>query len=206
MSPVRPRRRCNSAVWASSPSNINANHCSHSINIERRVQFTSDLFLMNLDGSAKKIKKTSRDDYFWIEKTFLFFFFASLTVGGHAAFNFFDLFLSTFSRWFCVSSLAHTADLDRPRAPNQCQTNGGKSAVLILGRQDGWQLTVKINLCSCLAPSEGCPRVSRIRGQPSVSLDAAAPQRSTPPDTKTRTSYTAVIMHRVYGCVTQWWL
>lgn len=141
-----------------------------------------------------------------LRKLFFFFFFASLTVGGHAAFNFFDLFLSTFSRWFCVSSLAHTADLDRPRAPNQCQTNGGKSAVLILGRQDGWQLTVKINLCSCLAPSEGCPRVSRIRGQPSVSLDAAAPQRSTPPDTKTRTSYTAVIMHRVYGCVTQWWM
>ena len=72
MSPVRPRRRCNSAVWASSPSNINANHCSHSINIERRVQFTSDLFLMNLDGSAKE-KKKNRDDYFWIEKTFFFF-------------------------------------------------------------------------------------------------------------------------------------
>lgn len=52
--------------------------------------------------------------------------------------------------------------------------------MLILGRQDRWQLTVKINLCSCLAPSEGCPRVSRIRGQPSVSLDAAAPQRSPP--------------------------
>ena len=60
MSPLRPRRRCNSAVWASSPSNINANHCSHSINIERRVQFTSDLFLMNLDGSAKKKKKKKK--------------------------------------------------------------------------------------------------------------------------------------------------
>lgn len=51
--------RCNSAVWASSPSNINANHCSHSINIERKVQFTSDLFLMNLDGSEKNC-----DEYF----------------------------------------------------------------------------------------------------------------------------------------------
>lgn len=48
---------CYWAVWASSPSNINANHCSHSINIERKVQFTSDLVLMNLDG---------REIYWWV--------------------------------------------------------------------------------------------------------------------------------------------
>lgn len=79
-------RCCYSAVWASSPSNINANHCSHSINIERKVQFTSDLFLMNLDGSKK-----NHDEYFWSEKTF------SQIVSGHTAFNSCDLFLSTFS-------------------------------------------------------------------------------------------------------------
>lgn len=36
---------CNPPVWASSPSNINANHCSQSINTGRKVQFTSDPLL-----------------------------------------------------------------------------------------------------------------------------------------------------------------
>lgn len=43
--------------------------------------------------------------------------------------------------------------------------------MLILDRQDGWQLTVKINLCSCLAASEWSTGVSRIRGQLSVNLN-----------------------------------
>lgn len=65
--------------------------------------------------------------------------------------------------------------VDQPST--QSQTNGCKSAVLILDRQDRWQLTVKTNLGSCFAPSGGCPGV---RGQPAIRLNAFALQRLTP--------------------------
>lgn len=76
MSPVRPWRAATQQSGLPSPSNINANHCSHSINMERKVQFTSDLFLMNLDGFGKNC-----DEYSWIERTF------SETVKGHTVFS-----------------------------------------------------------------------------------------------------------------------
>lgn len=38
-------QHCDPPVWASSLSDINANHCSQSINTERKVQFTSDPLL-----------------------------------------------------------------------------------------------------------------------------------------------------------------
>lgn len=38
---------CDPPVWASSLSDINANHCLQSINTERKVQFTSDPLLMS---------------------------------------------------------------------------------------------------------------------------------------------------------------
>lgn len=40
-------QHCDPPVWASSLSDINANHCSQSINTERKVQFTSDPLLMS---------------------------------------------------------------------------------------------------------------------------------------------------------------
>lgn len=52
--------------------------------MERNVQFISDLFLMNLDGSGKNVMST-----FELRKLFFFFFEATC---GYITFNFSDLF------------------------------------------------------------------------------------------------------------------
>lgn len=52
--------------------------------MERNVQFISDLFLMNLDGSGKNVMST-----FELRKLFFSFFEATC---GYIAFNFSDLF------------------------------------------------------------------------------------------------------------------
>lgn len=76
MSPVRPPLpppRGNSAVRASSPSNINANHCSHSINMEEK----SAIHLWSLSHEfrwrRKKKKKTEKMTSAF--ELFLLFFF-----------------------------------------------------------------------------------------------------------------------------------
>ena len=144
---------------------------------------------MNLDGSEKlSWVLLNREN---------FFFFAE----SHLAFNFFRSFYLLYSQMvhllFCTPPPLHPSPphkhthkhtpifyLHQPSTQNQM--NGGKSAVLILDWQERWQLTVKINLCSCSAPSEGCPGVSRVRGLTTASLVAVAPQRSTPPIHKDR--------------------
>lgn len=83
-------------------------------------------------------------------ENFFFLFFEATC--GYITFNFSDLFLlSTFCWLFlyyslCISSQnRHTADFEEPST----RIGGCKSAVLILDWQKRWQLSVKINLCSC---------------------------------------------------------
>lgn len=103
MSPVRPCHPAGPSLWATSTSNINANHCSQSVHIGRKVQFTSDPLLMSLMGVRLRLKKPPKNV---------------------------DSFRTRVLFTASLSRCTHTPNLDQ--SSTQCQTNGGKLAVLIL--------------------------------------------------------------------------